>query len=205
VGIGSSNEADSDSASDTETSSSLTVDDDALSWGPDAAFWGTRNVAIASTVQDWPFIHADDEENPTEWTVTWHLGSHSFTIDEDMVFDVHDPKNKISDPDLRTIPELYFDREGTPASDIDLESINIDLETGVLLDPSHREKMDVEHDRGSKTSYKDWLGLGLGFPDTVSVMDRGRPVRKSSAACWPGVGRTYPSEPLEEWRPRKDY
>jgi hypothetical protein len=35
---------------------------------------------------------------------------------------------------------------------------------------------------------------------SLSIMDRGRPVRKSSGACWPGVGREKGTEPAEEWR-----
>lgn len=37
-----------------------------------------------------------------------------------------------------------------------------------------------------------------------SVMDRGRPVRKSSGACWPGVGRELGTKPAEEWQIKKD-
>jgi hypothetical protein len=38
------------------------------------------------------------------------------------------------------------------------------------------------------------------LPLSVPMMDRGRPVRKSSAACWPGIGRTRGSQGLDEWR-----
>jgi hypothetical protein len=39
---------------------------------------------------------------------------------------------------------------------------------------------------------------------TSSIMDRGRPVRKSSGACWPGVGRELGTRPAEEWQIKKD-
>lgn len=38
---------------------------------------------------------------------------------------------------------------------------------------------------------------------SASIMDRGRPVRKSSGACWPSVGRELGTKPAEE-RKRKE-
>jgi hypothetical protein len=33
-----------------------------------------------------------------------------------------------------------------------------------------------------------------------SIMHRGRPLRKSSNACWPGTGRELGAQPAEEWK-----
>jgi hypothetical protein len=187
-------------------SMSQAVDDDAMSWGSYVDFWGSKSVPPSSSPKGWPSFRIHVEDNPTEWTVTWGLGPHTFSIDDDMmVFDVRDPAFKPYDPDLKSVPELSFDREPTPESDIDFDSISFNAESKALLDPSRRPKMDIERESGSKASSSDWFSVGFGFLPGVSVMDRGRPVRKSSAACWPGVGRTHPSEPLEEWRPRKEY
>lgn len=157
---------------------------------------GTLKVHVSSDSKQWPCYTYDDVDDPTEWTILWPLGSHFFAIDHDtIVIEIA--------PDYRSVPELSFDRELTPESDADFDSVSVEIESNPLLDLSKRERMDVEHDKSSTFASVDWLGVSL-LPG-ISVMDRGRPVRKSSAACWPGVGRTHPSEALEEWRPRKEY
>lgn len=168
---------------------------------------GVLKVHVPSTPESkkWPCYAFDDIDDPADWTIIWPLGSHTFTIDHDIgVINVRDIDNKASSPDLQAVPGLLFDREGTPESDADSVSVGTtESKPLLILDPSKRERMDVVHDKSPRYPSVDWLGVSL-LPG-VSVMDRGRPVRKSSAACWPGVGRTHPSEALEEWRPKKEY
>ncbi|TLD36351.1 Rho1 guanine nucleotide exchange factor 1 [Venturia nashicola] len=167
---------------------------------------GALKIHVPSVTESktWPFYTYDNIDDPADWTVTWPLGSHSFTVDHDIaVVDTCDIDDQASVPELQAIPGLSFDREGTPESDADSVSLKTtESKSFLVLDPSKRERMDVVQDKSPRLSSVDWLGVSL-LPG-VSVMDRGRPVRKSSAACWPGVGRTYPSEALEEWRPRKE-
>lgn len=168
---------------------------------------GVLKVHVPSTAESkkWPYYTYDNIDDPADWTITWPLGSHSFTIDHDIaVVDTRDIDGQASVPGLQAVPGLSFDREDTPESDADCVSIKTtDSKPVLVLDPSKRPIMDVVQQESPRFSSVDWLGVSL-LPG-VSVMDRGRPVRKSSAACWPGVGRTHPSEALEEWRPRKEY
>lgn len=173
----------------------------------DPTISGALKVHVPSIAESrkWPCYTYDNFDDPADWTIAWPLGSHSFTIDHDIaVVDTRDIDNQESVPELQAIPGLSFDREGTPESDTDSVSLKTTESKSFLVrDPSKRERMDVVQDKSARFSSVDWLGVSL-LPG-VSVMDRGRPVRKSSAACWPGVGRTHPSEALEEWRPRKEF
>jgi hypothetical protein len=171
----------------------------------DVPVLGTLKIHVPLDTKKWPCYTYDDIDDPAEWTMLWPLGSYSFTIDHDIpAVDVQDIDDQPPVPDVKAVPGLTFDREGTPDSDHDLDSVSSEVESRPSLDPSFRECMDVVQDKNSpRLSSVDWLGVSL-LPG-VSVMDRGRPVRKSSAACWPGVGRTHPSEALEEWRPRKEF
>lgn len=188
--------------SDTAWHSEPLVDQDSIH---DLPVLGTLkvHVPLASGSKKWPCYTYDDIDHPAEWTIIWPLGSHSFTIDHDItVIDIHDIDVRPPVPDVQAVPALFFDRDGTPESDVDSASVETS-DSRAPLDSTKRERMDVMQDKSPRFLSVDWLGVSL-LPG-ISVMDRGRPVRKSSAACWPGVGRTHPSEALEEWRPRKEF
>ena len=66
---------------------------------------------------------------------------------------------------------------------------------GNILQPISINK----HHNRTNTTYSTYLPQR-----SLSIMDRGRPVRKSSASCWPGVGRELGTKPAEEWKRDKE-
>ena len=105
---------------------------------------------------------------------------------------VHLPKTPLRDiyetPDLGTTSHLARTQSH-------IRPATTSASAGNILQPISINK----HHNRTNTTYSTYL------PErSLSIMDRGRPVRKSSASCWPGVGRELGTKPAEEWKRDKE-
>lgn len=174
------------------------------------------SLVLSAGCRKWPatYVKHDERQQPYEWTVHWSSGTHQFTIADDdappvlsvsphLAFFDHDEDS--SPTTVTSITnETPADREIYSATRLPTSPTAASLfsSTPDAIPPLNIDKLPRSstirnhyHHHASRIS-----SCSSTASSSLSIMDRGRPVRKSSAACWPGVGRTHGSQPAEEWK-----